>query len=103
MSASTDFATAVSLRIVDADVPSAEHDLDALNTEIERLDADILAAVERRTQLAQTVGSMQMAGGRTGSSDGREMSALQRFSTLGREGHTLGMLLLRMGRGRSAA
>jgi len=30
----------------------------------------------------------------------REMKVLDRFSSLGQEGHTLAMLLLRLGRGR---
>ena len=40
-----------------------------------------------------------MASGGTRLVHSREMKVLERFSELGREGHTLAMLLLRLGRG----
>ncbi|KIQ17573.1 chorismate mutase [Rhodococcus sp. MEB064] len=101
MSASIDFAAASFTRTDDVDVTAAEHEIDAMHDEIERLDATILAAVERRNEVARTVGLAQAAQGRS-ASNVREMSALQRFGDLGQEGRTLGMLLLRMGRGRMA-
>ncbi|MBM7413468.1 MULTISPECIES: chorismate mutase [Nocardiaceae] len=96
MSIATDFATADVTRNHGADTA---HDIDSLHDEIERLDAQILAAVARRTELTRTVGMMEP---RSAASSAREMSVLQHFGDLGREGRTLGMLLLRMGRGQIA-
>ncbi|SIN13407.1 Intracellular chorismate mutase [Mycobacteroides abscessus subsp. abscessus] len=59
-------------------------DIDELRKEIDRLDAEILAAIKRRPRLVHS----------------REMKVLERYSELGQEGHTLAMLLLRLGRGR---
>ncbi|MBA0048226.1 chorismate mutase [Mycobacterium sp. NPDC050853] len=75
-------------------------DIDALRTEIDRLDAEILAAIRRRTEVSQTIGKARMASGGPRLVHSREMKVLERYSELGQEGHTLAMLLLRLGRGR---
>lgn len=89
----------------DWDLPSSvsnlgEADIDELRKEIDRLDAEILAAIKRRTEISQIIGRTRMASGGPRLVHSREMKVLQRFSELGHEGHTLGMLLLRLGRGR---
>ncbi|KXO89193.1 chorismate mutase [Tsukamurella pseudospumae] len=82
-----------------AETPLAEEEIQALREEIDRLDAEILAAVKRRSEVSQIIGRTRMASGGTRLVHSREMKVLERFSELGREGHTLAMLLLRLGRG----
>ncbi|MCE5290672.1 MAG: chorismate mutase [Nocardiaceae bacterium] len=77
-----------------------EAEIDALRKEIDELDATILAAVKRRTEVSRIIGRTRMASGGTRLVHNREMQVLDRFSELGQEGHTLAMLLLRLGRGR---
>jgi chorismate mutase len=75
-------------------------DIDQLRLEIDRLDAEILAAVKRRQEVSQAIGKARMASGGTRLVHSREMQVIERYSTLGPEGKDLAMLLLRMGRGR---
>jgi len=75
-------------------------DIDDLRLEIDRLDAEILAAVRRRTEVSQIIGKIRMASGGTRLVHSREMKVIERYSELGPEGKDLAMLLLRMGRGR---
>lgn len=82
-----------------AETPLAEEEIAALREEIDRLDAEILAAVKRRTEVSRIIGRTRMASGGPRLVHSREMKVLERFSELGREGHTLAMLLLRLGRG----
>ncbi|ADG79915.1 chorismate mutase OS=Tsukamurella paurometabola (strain ATCC 8368 / DSM / CCUG 35730 / CIP 100753/ JCM 10117 / KCTC 9821 / NBRC 16120 / NCIMB 702349 /NCTC 13040) OX=521096 GN=Tpau_3331 PE=4 SV=1 [Tsukamurella paurometabola] len=79
--------------------PLAEEEIAALREEIDRLDAEILAAIKRRTEVSRIIGRTRMASGGPRLVHSREMKVLDRFSELGREGHTLAMLLLRLGRG----
>ena len=81
-------------------LPSSEAEINDLRQEIDRLDAEILAAVRRRSEVSQIIGRTRMAQGGPRLVHTREMAVLQRFSDLGQEGHTLAMLLLRLGRGR---
>jgi chorismate mutase len=76
------------------------HDIDALRLEIDELDATILQAVARRTEVSKLIGKARMASGGTRLVHSREMKVLERYSRLGPEGKDLAMLLLRMGRGR---
>ena len=78
----------------------AEPDIDALRIEIDRLDAEILAAVKRRTEVSQVIGKVRMASGGTRLVHSREMKVIERYGELGADGKDLAMLLLRMGRGR---
>ena len=64
------------------------------------LDAEILAAVKRRTEVSQAIGRARMASGGTRLVHSREMKVIERYSELGQDGKDLAMLLLRMGRGR---
>lgn len=75
-------------------------DIDALRIEIDRLDAEILAAVRRRTEVSREIGRARMASGGTRLVHSREMKVIERYSELGPDGKDLAMLLLRMGRGR---
>jgi len=75
-------------------------DIEELRHEIDRLDAEILAAVKRRTEVSQEIGRARMATGGTRLVHSREMKVIERYSELGQEGKDLAMLLLRMGRGR---
>lgn len=77
-----------------------ESGIEALRSEIDQLDATILAAVKRRTEISQQIGKVRMASGGTRLVHSREMKVIDRYSVLGPEGKDLAMLLLRMGRGR---
>ncbi|MCV7137319.1 chorismate mutase [Mycobacterium hodleri] len=74
--------------------------IDELRLEIDRLDAEILAAVQRRAEVSQTIGKARMASGGTRLVHSREMKVIERYSSLGPEGKDLAMILLRLGRGR---
>ena len=75
-------------------------DIDVLRLEIDRLDAEILAAVQRRAEVSQMIGKVRMASGGTRLVHSREMKVIERYSSLGPEGKDLAMILLRLGRGR---
>ncbi|MGO9693203.1 MAG: chorismate mutase [Mycobacterium sp.] len=81
-------------------VESQPTDIEALRQEIDRLDAEILAAVKRRAEVSQSIGKVRMASGGTRLVHSREMKVIERYSELGPEGKDLAMLLLRLGRGR---
>ncbi|PYE19348.1 chorismate mutase [Williamsia limnetica] len=82
-----------------SDVGDIPEDIEELRSEIDRVDAIILAAIKRRTAVSKKVGQTRMATGGPRLVHSREMKVLDRFSELGQEGHTLAMLLLRLGRG----
>jgi chorismate mutase len=75
-------------------------DIDDLRREIDKLDAAILDAVKRRTEVSKLIGKARMASGGTRLVHSREMKVIDRYSALGPEGKDLAMLLLRLGRGR---
>jgi chorismate mutase len=75
-------------------------DIDDLRREIDELDATILRAVKRRTEVSQLIGKARMASGGTRLVHSREMQVIERYSELGSDGKDLAMLLLRLGRGR---
>ncbi|MEU0494739.1 chorismate mutase [Mycobacterium sp. NPDC006124] len=77
-----------------------EPTIDDLRLEIDRLDAEILAAVQRRAEVSQMIGKARMASGGTRLVHSREMKVIERYSSLGPEGKDLAMILLRLGRGR---
>jgi chorismate mutase len=81
------------------DTPSAD-EIDALRVEIDHLDAEILRLVKRRSEVSQRIGRARMAAGGPKIVYNREMAVLARFRELGAEGRELGMILLRLGRGR---
>ncbi|PXX04336.1 chorismate mutase [Mycolicibacterium moriokaense] len=75
-------------------------DIDDLRQEIDQLDATILEAVKRRTEVSKLIGKARMASGGTRLVHSREMKVIERYSELGSDGKDLAMLLLRLGRGR---
>lgn len=75
-------------------------DIDALRLEIDRLDREILAAVQRRSEVSRAIGAARRASGGVKVVHVREMAVLERFGVLGPEGRQLAMLLLSLGRGR---
>jgi len=75
-------------------------DIDDLRRAIDQLDATILEAVKRRTEVSKLIGKARMASGGTRLVHSREMKVIERYSELGPEGKDLAMLLLRLGRGR---
>jgi chorismate mutase len=80
-------------------VPGAD-EIDALRVEIDHLDAEILRLVKRRSEVSRLIGAARMAAGGPRIVYNREMAVLARFRELGTEGRELGMILLRLGRGR---
>jgi chorismate mutase len=74
--------------------------IDDLRQEVDRLDAEILAAVKRRTEVSQAIGKARMANGGTRLVHSREMTVIERYSELGPDGKDLAIILLRLGRGR---
>lgn len=81
-------------------VPAAPEEIDALRLEIDRLDREILAAVQRRSEVSRAIGAARRASGGVKVVHVREMAVLERFGVLGPEGRQLAMLLLSLGRGR---
>src|SRR5246127_311447 len=75
-------------------------DIEELRQEIDRLDAEILAAVKRRAEVSHAIGQVRMASGGTRLVHSREMKVIERYSELGPDGKDLAILLLRLGRGR---
>ena len=74
--------------------------IDELRAEIDRLDAEILAAVKRRAEVSRAIGKARLASGGTRLVHIREMKVIERYSELGPDGKDLAILLLRLGRGR---
>ena len=81
------------------ELPSDE-EIGRLRIEIDQLDAEILRLVKRRSEVSQRIGKARMAAGGPRIVYSREMAVLARFDDLGAEGRELGMILLRLGRGR---
>ncbi|MDX5451864.1 MAG: chorismate mutase, partial [Rhodococcus sp. (in: high G+C Gram-positive bacteria)] len=64
MSTNTE-ATGSGASASDAALPTTEAEIDELRKEIDRLDAEILAAVKRRTEVSRIIGQTRMASGGT--------------------------------------
>ena len=72
-----------------------------LRTEIDACDAEIIELVQRRLAISREIGELRAAAGGTRLSLSREQQILAKFQrALGADGATLGMMLLRQGRGR---
>lgn len=82
------------------DDPLSEAEIQELRLEIDRLDAEILEAITRRTEISRRIGATRMKSGGTKLVHTRELKVYERFSVLGQEGQTLAGMLLRLGRGR---
>ena len=68
--------------------PEPTADIDDLRLEIDELDAAILAAVKRRTEVSRIIGKARMASGGTRLVHSREMKVIDRYSELGPDGRT---------------
>ena len=80
--------------------PTAER-IEDLRTQIDDCDARIIELVQRRLSISREIGAVRAASGGMRLSLSREQRVLARFQeALGPDGATLGMLLLRQGRGR---
>lgn len=84
--------------VTDPMVPTP--DITALRLEIDQLDADLLRLIQRRTEVSRQIGEIRRAEGGPRIVLSREQAVLARFRELGPEGRELGMMLLRLGRGR---
>lgn len=83
------------------DDPLSDAEIQQYREEINRLDAEIIAAVRRRTRISQAVGRTRMGSGGTRLVHTREVAIINHFrDELGEEGPALAAILLRMGRGR---
>ncbi|NEK58077.1 chorismate mutase [Geodermatophilus sabuli] len=72
-----------------------------LRQEIDACDAELIRLVQRRLAVSREIGALRSASGGTRLSLAREQQVLARFQAeLGQDGATLGMMLLRQGRGR---
>ena len=80
--------------------PATAEEIPDLRVEIDAIDAELLRLIKRRSEISQRIGLARMNAGGPRIVYNREMQVLARFRDLGAEGRELGMLLLRLGRGR---
>jgi chorismate mutase len=72
-----------------------------LRLEIDACDTEIIELVRRRLAISKEIGRLRAAAGGTRLSLAREQQVLAKFqAALGPEGASLGLMLLRQGRGR---
>jgi chorismate mutase len=72
-----------------------------LRSEIDACDAQLIEVIQRRLEVSREIGALRAASGGTRLSLSREQQVLARFrAALGPDGASLGMFLLRQGRGR---
>jgi chorismate mutase len=84
-----------------ADGRTADERITDLRGEIDACDAEIVRLVRRRLAVSQEIGELRRTTGGTRLSLSREQQVLARYQdALGPDGATLGLLLLRQGRGR---
>ncbi|NLV77913.1 MAG: chorismate mutase [Rhodococcus sp.] len=85
-----------------AAAPSADTEIGQLFDQIRDLDAHIVEAIKRRSELSRQIGAVATETGATREAQANEMGVLDRFAELGSDGTTLAMTLLRLGRTRRA-
>jgi chorismate mutase len=72
-----------------------------LREEIDACDSGIIELIQRRLAISQEIGQLRTASGGTRLSLAREQQILAKFqAALGPDGASLGLMLLRQGRGR---
>jgi chorismate mutase len=72
-----------------------------LRGEIDACDSQIIELIQRRLAISQEIGQLRTAAGGTRLSLSREQQILSKFqAALGPDGASLGLMLLRQGRGR---
>ena len=81
-------------------VPESEEGIDALRTEIDDIDAELLRLIKRRTAISHAIGAARMHLGGPRVVHSREMKILDRFRDLGQPGVDLALMLLDLGRGK---
>lgn len=74
-------------------------EINELRKEIDQLDHIILESIQRRTEISKMIGQTRKKSGGPRLVHNRELKVIERFSVLGKEGHQLALLLLRLGRG----
>jgi len=85
----------------DTQLSSDADPISELRGEIDACDAQIIELVQRRLAISQQIGTLRTASGGTRLNLSREQQVLSRFrAALGPDGASLGMMLLRQGRGR---
>lgn len=80
-------------------IPAEELSIDEARAEIDRLDAEILEAVQRRTAISRKIGRARIATGGTRLVHAREMEIIGRYGELGPNGKDIGLSILKLGRG----
>jgi chorismate mutase len=84
-----------------ADERPADERIAELRGRIDACDAEIVRLVQHRLAVSQEIGELRRATGGTRLSLSREQQVLARYQdALGPDGATLGLMLLRQGRGR---
>ena len=84
-----------------ATVPDTDDRIAELRGEIDACDAELIRLVQHRLAVSHEIGELRRATGGTRLSLSREQQVIARFQdALGADGATLGMMLLRQGRGR---
>jgi chorismate mutase len=79
----------------------ADEQIAELRREIDACDAELIRLVQHRLTVSQEIGELRRATGGTRLSLSREQQVLARYQdALGPDGATLGLVLLRQGRGR---
>lgn len=82
-----------------ADTPNGQRTIDEMRAEIDEIDSQLLALIQRRSEISHAIGAARASEGGTRIVYSREMKVLDRFAALGPAGTELGMLLLSLGRG----
>lgn len=75
-------------------------DIESLRTEIDELDAAILEAIKRRREVSIELGKVARANGKPRVEHANEIGIIERYGEMGPDGKDLGMLVLRISRGR---
>lgn len=78
--------------------PATGGGLDELESQLDRLDVELLTLVRRRTRLARQLGAARAEAGVPRFVHERELAVVYRFRTLGPPGRDLATILLRLGR-----
>ena len=84
----------IEIAVTDPVPVPASSEINDLRQEIDRLDADILRLIQRRTEVSQRIGVIRRAEGGPRIVLSREQAVLARFRELGPEGRELGIHVL---------
>lgn len=73
-----------------------EQDLAALSAQLDQLDHELLALVQRRTAVARQLPAARAAADRPSFHHAADLTVTRRFAALGQYGSDLGLLLIRL-------